>query len=60
VENRPKNGIFQDFFYNKGTFEKVSFFTVFVLWCVSQPEKRKKNSPKKFENLSILANFDQF
>jgi hypothetical protein len=38
-------------------------FTVFVLieclGCVSRPEKRE-NSHKKFENLSILANFDQF
>jgi hypothetical protein len=38
---------------------KVSFLTIFVecLTCVPRPEKRE-NSPKMFENLSILTNFD--
>jgi hypothetical protein len=40
-------------------FEKVSFFTEECLGCVPRPEKRK-NSHKEFDNLSMLANFDQF
>jgi hypothetical protein len=33
-------------------FEIFSFFTVFT--------EKRENSHKKFENLSLLANFDQF